>query len=199
MRLFKKSKSPEILKKISGTANRFKYLTVFMLLSCLLIDPMVGTFTWMHYKKTLVKKDVQKKINKGIDQDKLVLLQFSKKETETELRWSHPREFEYNHKMYDIVETKTEGDTVYYWCWYDHEETMLKREMEKVADKALGKDCKIGNETAILMSIAKNLYFPFLWNGDVSVPDILCHQDILFYHLYSQILFQPPTPPPQLS
>jgi hypothetical protein len=189
MRLFKKS----------NLADHFRYPTVFLLLSCLLIDPMTGAFTWLHYKKAVIKKEVKKHIIDGIEKDELVLLKFSKKETETELLWSHPREFEYNHKMYDIVKTKTEGDTVYYWCWYDHEETMLKREMEKVADQALGKKQKIREEIALLISFSKTLYFPFSFNSDVIILDFLCNQVDLFYDLYSQIFVKPPTPPPQLS
>ena len=180
-------------------AGNLKYLSVFILLSCLLIDPMVGPFTWMHYKKALVKKDVQKKIDEGIDQNKLVVLKFSKQETQTELRWSHPGEFEYNRKMYDIVETKTVGNTVYYKCWYDHEETMLNQKMQEVAQKALGKDPKISRKIAILFSSSQTLFGPIFFSGDVSIPEILCQKAGLFHHLYSQILFKPPTPPPQLS
>lgn len=199
MRLFTESASLILPKRTRILADKLKFLTVFMLLSCLLIDPMVGTFTWIHYKKSLVKREVQKQINQGIDENKLVVLKFSKQETQTELRWSHPREFEYKQKMYDIVETKTVGDTVYYKCWYDHEETMLNRQLEEAAEQIFEKSPKISNEIAILMSSSYTLYCPFSLYEDISIPKFLCHQVDLFYDLYSQILAKPPTPPPQLS
>lgn len=180
-------------------ADILKSLTVILLLSCLLIDPMISAFTWLQYKKTVVKKEVKRQINEGMDKDELVLLIFSKEETQTKLRWEHPREFEYNHKMYDIVKTKTVGDTVYYWCWYDHEETMLNRQLEEVADQALGKSQKTRKEIAPLMPYFKTLYCLFSFHSVVSIPQLLSERMDLFYHLYSKVFIQPPTPPPQLS
>lgn len=197
MRLLKESTPYRLLKRKTDTAVTLKSITVIILLSSLLIDPMVGTLTWLHYKKSVVKKEVKRHIIKGIDNDNLVLLKFSKQETQTELRWSHPGEFEYDRKMFDIVKTKTEGDTVYYWCWYDHEETMLNRKLENIADQALGKSPNVRKEIALLISPSKILYFPFSFSSDLSIPDFLCNQVDLFYSLSSQIFFKPPTPPPQ--
>jgi hypothetical protein len=180
-------------------ADTFKGIIVFVLLSCLLVDPMVGNFTWLHYKKIMVQKEVKRHIIQGMDKDNLVLLKFSKQETQTKLIWSHPGEFEYNRKMYDIVETKTMGNTVYYWCWYDHEETMLKRQLEEVADRALGKSPKFKKEIAPLIPYFKTLYCLFYSHGNISIPQVWYKQVGLSYHLYSQILIQPPTPPPQIS
>jgi len=199
MKLFKKSALPAVLKRKISTLESFKSIVVFVLLSCLLVDPMIGTFTWLHYKKTMVKKEVERQILEGIDKDELIIFKFSKEETRTKLRWEHPREFEYNHKMYDIVETKTVGNTVYYHCYYDHEETMLNRELEELAKKALGEKPKIRKEIMLLTPHFKSLYCLFSFHGEVSISRLIYKQAGLFYHLYSQILIQPPTPPPQLS
>jgi hypothetical protein len=197
MRLLTGFSSFRLAQRKMRTAETSKRLIVFLALSCLLVDPMVSTFTWLHYKKAMVKKEVKRRIVEGIDRDELVLLKFSKKETKTKLRWSHPKEFEYNHKMYDIVETKTEEDTVYYWCWYDHEETMLNRHLEEVAHQALGKGPKIRKEGLLLIPQFKSLYFLFSFLNDVSIPYFLCERVDLFIGLSSQILIQPPSPPPQ--
>jgi len=199
MRLFAKSVLPELPIRTKTTDTSFKSIIACLLLSCLFVDPIVGAFTWIHQKKRNIKREVKRQIIEGIDKDKLVLLKFSKEETKTKLRWEHSREFEYEHKMYDIVETKIVGDTVYYWCWYDHEETMLNRQLEDLANQALGKNPKARPEIILVISFFKSLYCTFSLNGDVSIPRLFYRQDVLFCHIYSQNFIQPPTPPPELS
>jgi hypothetical protein len=184
---------------ISSLASTFKSTTVFLLLSCLLLDPIVGTFTWLHYKKAIVKKEVQQQIDDGIDTSKLVLLKFTEEETRTQLRWEHSREFEYKNKMYDIVEITTVGDMFYYHCWYDHEETMLNRQMEEIAGQVLGNDPSVLIEPVHTHSSLKSLYCLFSCDQDMPSPELLNKQSSLFSYLFSQISVNPPTPPPQSS
>jgi hypothetical protein len=172
-------------------------LITFILFSCVLFDPVVGTYTWFQYKKRMIKQEVQEQIKAGIDQSELVLLQFSKKDIRTKLRWEHAREFEYNHRMYDIVETKTAGDTVYYWCWYDHMETMLNLKMEELASQKLKNSGKSKSEQAFLASSLKSLYCTFAFNLNISIVKSLIKPSDKFSQSYSQIRIQPPTPPPQ--
>ncbi len=179
--------------------DTFKSIITGLLLSCVLVDPVVATFTWLHYQKTIVKKEVNRQIIAGIDKDDLVLLKFSKEDAQTKLRWEHSKEFEYNHQMYDVVETMTLGDTIYYWCWWDREESKLNRQLEELAAQALVKDSKIREKLERLISCFKSLYCTFSFNWNVSVPELLYKQFCLFSYLYSSIIIQPPTPPPQLS
>ncbi len=180
-----------------SAVSLIKNMSVFLLLFCFLVDPIARNLTWLHYRKAVVKKEVQRQIDDGMDKSKLVVLQFSKEETKTELRWEHASEFEYNHKMYDIVEIKTVGDTVYYRCWYDHEETILNRQLEKLADQVLGNDPAFRIGVALLGSFTESMYCLFSFDHDVPVPELLKTQYGLFLYLFSQITLQPPTPPPQ--
>jgi uncharacterized protein (DUF952 family) len=177
----------------------FKSIITGLLLCCVLIDPVVATFTWLHYQKTVVKKEVNRQIIAGIDNDDLILLKFSKEEAQTKLRWEHSKEFEYNQHMYDVVETVTLGDTVYYWCWPDQKETKLNRQLEKLSAQALGKDHKIREKYERLISFFNSLYYTAFFNWNVSIPKLFCRQLCLFFDLYSSIRIPPPTPPPQLS
>ena len=178
-------------------ASTLKNTTVFLLLSCLLLGPAAGTFMWLHYKKSIVKKEVQQQIDDGIDEGKLVLFRFTEEETRTKLRWEHSREFEYQNKMYDIVEIKTVGDLFYYYCWYDHEETMLNRQIEELAGQATGSDPSVVIEPVITHSFLKSLYCLFFWDQDMRSPGLLNRESGLFLFLFSQIILNPPTPPPQ--
>jgi len=170
---------------------------ILILLFCILFDPVVGTYTWLHYKKAVVKQDVQRKIDEGIDQSRLVLLKFTREEIQTEVRWEHAREFEYKYKMYDVVRAESDGETFYYWCWYDHEETMLNRQMDALAAQAAVTYPRNGKERALLASNQEMLYCVFLINWNFSLNQLLNKPSGLISHLYPQIHIQPPKPPPQ--
>lgn len=174
-------------------------LIIFSLLFCILFDPVIGAYTWLQYKKAVIKQEVKSQINDGIDQSKLVLLEFTQDEIQTELRWEHSREFEYNHKMYDVVRTEADSDTVYYWCWYDHEETMLNRKLDELTDQAAKNNPKSREEQALLVSNQETLYCMFSFNWNFSLCELLNKPSGLFSHLCPQIYSQPPTPPPQFT
>jgi len=198
MKIFKESALLPLPKAAAGMAGRFNGLIVFLLLACLSIDPAAGTFTWLHYRKTAVKKEVQKHIVEGIDRGQLVRLEFSREETQTELRWEHAGEFEYEGRMYDIVETKTVGDTVYYWCWYDHEETMLNRQLRAEADRTVGRKTGIAEEAAPPVSQLKSRYVTlFPAHLSLSISESVHKPLCLFYCFHTQIIIHPPTPPPR--
>lgn len=44
--------------------------------------------------------------------------------------------------MYDIVETIKQGDSIFYYCWWDHQETKLNKELAKLLSYFLGNDSK---------------------------------------------------------
>jgi len=113
---------------------------LFGLICILLVlaDSVGSMMLWLQWKIDGVKAQVESHIISTVSEDKLVLLKFSKEESEMLVRWEHPREFEYKRQMYDVVRKKTVGDTIYFWCWWDREETQLKREMERIASRFLG-------------------------------------------------------------
>lgn len=86
-------------------------LLAFPLALCLLANPIIGEFIRLSLRKAAVRavrREVEKHIVAGIDENNLILFKFSVEESQTRLRWEHPREFEYNREMYDIVETWTD-------------------------------------------------------------------------------------------
>jgi hypothetical protein len=176
-----------------------KTTSVILLLICFLFDPLARNFTWLHYRKVMVKKEVQRQIDDGMDKNKLVVFKFSQEDTKTKLRWEQASEFEYNHKMYDVVETEIIGDAVYYQCWYDHEETMLISQLEELACQVMGNNPAFRIEGALLEFFSESLYCLFSFDYDIPVPELLNKQSGLFSYLFSQILLQPPKPPPQSS
>lgn len=91
----------------------------FILLTFILFTQLAGAYLWLQQKKLVVKSQVKTRLTKETEGERKVLLKFTLEESRTKLRWEHAGEFEYNTQMYDIVRTKTVGDSVYYWCWRD--------------------------------------------------------------------------------
>ena len=125
----------------------------------MLIAPAVVTYTWIQQRKRAVKKEVKWKMIAGIDKSELVLLKFSKKETETKLQWKHSKEFEYNNQMYDIVDKITTKDSIKYWCWWDFEETKLNQQLSKLLANVYQTDIPTKEKQSQVIEFYKSLYF----------------------------------------
>jgi len=188
-----------VLEGTTDTVDTHKNIIMGLLVFCLLVDPVVATFTWLHCQKTAVKREVKRQMIAGFDKDELVIFQFTKEEVRTELRWEHPQEFEYEQQMYDVVIRMTVGNTVYFWCWLDHEETKLNRRMEKLTAQTFRTDHDSRDKHERMISFFKSLYCPVYSDWYGPTPSSLAKQFCPFLDLYASITIQPPTPPPQRS
>lgn len=108
-----------------------------ILLALSLVAPFLGTGGWLHKEKCARRNEVKHQILAGMDKADLVLLKFSQKQVNTELRWEHAGEFEYQSQMYDIVESSLQGDSIYYWCWADQAETVINQRLDDLIEMAL--------------------------------------------------------------
>lgn len=120
--------------------------------------PFYGTWTWLEHQKKKVKKAVKWRIIEGIDRSELVLLSFTRQESEVLLRWVHSREFEYNDEMYDVVESSIDEDSARYWCWWDYEETKLNRELRGIVSSLFGKSSNNKDKINNLISFYRALF-----------------------------------------
>ena len=147
-------------------------------------------------EKYAIKKEVKWKMIAGIDKEELVLLTFSREETETKLNWKHSREFEYNGEMYDIVETLEQNDSIAYWCWWDHEETKLNRQLSDLIDQTAGQSQQNKQNKQHLFQFLNSIYFTEV--NDWEFYDSSGHPShhSVYLNLYSSLHFPPSTPPP---
>lgn len=144
----------------------------------------------------MVRKDIKERIITGLDKDELVLLKFSTLSAQRELKWKDSKEFEYNHQMYDVVEKNIKGDSIFYWCWWDDEETKLEKQLENLVANALGVDQQSRLKQKQLINYFKLLFCPSGLEYQESFAQIsknyFCNQLVI----YSSPLWPPPTPPP---
>jgi hypothetical protein len=158
--------------------------------------PFVGTYIWLQHEHAEVKKVVREKLEEGFEPKELVTLIFIEEEL-SQIRWEHEQEFEFQGQMYDVVEKKEQGDSTIFICWWDHEETQLKKELNQLLagqqnDFPLNKDSQ--NR---LTTFGKALYaYPVLSSKKIG-PSFLKEANFLPYLSYPSCFPQsPPTPPP---
>jgi hypothetical protein len=169
------------------------------LVALLLLEPSVGAFPWLHFKRAMLKKEIARHITQGIDSDQLVVLRFSKEDAGTLLRWEQSGEFEYKGQMYDVVEAWTVGGTLFYRCYRDREETKLNNRLKEFSERVLEGPLKIVQRADPWSGSAKVLFPAGADEEIISTPGFSPHQVRALADAYSSIIIPPPTPPPRRS
>ncbi|WP_452230171.1 MULTISPECIES: hypothetical protein [unclassified Lacinutrix] len=172
-------------------------ITGILLLFCL-ITPVVSTFTFLHFQKRRVRREVKGKMITGINKNELVLLKFTEAETQTEIRWEHSKEFEFKGQMYDIVEKHVEGDNTYYWCWWDHEETKLNKQLDRLLTNVLGNIQKRQEKKNQLTDFFKKLFHENQENH-LAITSKQEKKHFSYTEGFSTFYHAPPIPPPRFS
>lgn len=136
----------------------------------------------------------------GMDQEELVLLKFSKKDAETKLRWEHAKEFEYKGQMYDIVSAEIRGDSIFYRCWWDYEETNLNKKLKKLVASAFDRDEDTQKAKKNLHKYLWSFFCtaPFSWQATPLQKAGIAYQDTMHSTIFNSVLISPLTPPPRL-
>lgn len=172
---------------------------LFLLLSFLMfLDPNLGKYLWLQHQKESVKQKVAEKINRGLEQEKLVLFKLGFEEVKTKLRWLSSHEFELNDELYDVVEAAVDEGAVFLWCWADREETRLRREIDRVISQSLGKEKEAWAKQDEVSSVSR--YWPLLprpWLRP-GKPQLVAFIYWLLCPDYFYLSLQPPKPPPRL-
>lgn len=52
------------------------------------------------------------------------------------LHWEHSREFAYGGQMYDVLERRVEGDSLFLRCYWDEAESALKRQARRLQQQS---------------------------------------------------------------
>lgn len=163
-----------------------------------LLAPIAVTFTFLHYRKNQVREGISQQIKVGIDKDELILLKFSEEESKNKLQWKHLKEFKFKNEMYDIVKSRIKGDSIYYWCWKDNEETKIDNKLNELTSLALGDDPPSRNSKKQFLHFYKLLFYT-----DKNLPSNVQFQPKQehFFYSFNSVIFSPSPlhPPPQLS
>lgn len=107
----------------------------------------------------MVKKEVKQNIIAGINKSELQILQFHHQEVEQKVEWEHSKEFEFEGKMYDVVEKEIINDSIRFFCWLDEEETELNRRLKSLLTDVYQKDVPLKLKNDLVLDFYKSLFF----------------------------------------
>lgn len=169
-----------------------------VLIACLLIHPAIGAVTWAHFEKAAVKREVSERLRRGVEEGELVVLVFPRGKVRPPLNWESSREFEYQGRMYDLVETLVVGDSVVYKCLRDDEETRLNNRLKELALRESGEVLDPGSDGGRLDGRSMTSHGAIVSDG--RIPNSGWHR---FGHPFrvdpSSVALSPPTPPPRAA
>lgn len=93
---------------------------------------MAGWYSIFAICKWEIKKSIKSQVKKRIPNSKLTVIRISKASARR-LNWiEQGKEFEYGHRMYDIVRMETYAGGINYYCIDDEEEKQLFRFLDKM-------------------------------------------------------------------
>jgi hypothetical protein len=178
------------------TQLKRKFVTI--LLFTTLVAPLVVTTGWLNYKKYQLKRTIKHQMIAGIEKEKLVLLVVDDT-NRGDLEWEHSREFEFEGEMYDVVYTEVTGDTTKYWCWLDHEETDLNKQLSTALTDFFDNNPEKKANESFLVHLYKSLFFERIPQVKLFRYHGKPHQHQPHGYLcYSSLSQRPLTPPPRM-
>lgn len=133
----------------------------------------------------------------GMPRDMLVLLKFTEEEKTSRLRWKHSREFEFEGEMYDICDRETRGDTTFYWCFHDREETQLNRQLAALLDFALKRDARRHDKQQHFSNFYLSLFYTEFREEDNFNLYSIRHTGEYVQPGYQSVMHPPLLPPPK--
>jgi hypothetical protein len=137
------------------------------------------------------------KIKKAIPVEEQLPWTFSLADAAHKLDWKHSREFGYKGEMYDIIRTSYHGDSVTYWCYWDREETKLRKQRNLIVFNLLGPSPLERNQQNTISVFFRSLYFSTLPLSPTNPAIIDVRRCITPYHpLHSEYHSDPHSPPP---
>ncbi len=167
--------------------------SILLILS--LAVPFGGSFIVLQFQKQLIKKEIKNRIISGMDRNDLVVLKFTKSESENKLKWEESKEFEYGGEMYDVVESESNGDTITYWCWLDRAETKLNRQLNDLSARAAEQNPWNKENLRRITTFLQSLYSPSRFDLDEFAKFRFAPR-FTINSFYSSICRPPPIPPP---
>ncbi|MBR9919988.1 MAG: hypothetical protein GYB31_04055 [Bacteroidetes bacterium] len=169
-----------------------KILGILLLASLLL--PLGGTWIWLKHHRSQIRQEVKTMLKGGADKKELVELAFSLEDADAKLHWEHSGEFEFDDQMYDVVESEVKGDSIFYLCWWDHAETRVKKNLERLLAGQWQQDPLKKNGQKRLLDFYKSLYLLETVSADFILP--LSGNTPAFreqyYHSPEQVPLSPP-------
>lgn len=147
------------------------------------------------------REEISQLITDGIPEDMLKLLRFSKNDFENGtagFEWIEDDEIRIDEKLFDIVKKDVKGDSIYLYCIYDENESVLYANMEIIMDRLIKDDPdKARDLQSFSFSISQFYSKPSDIYNNSRAPGDMSY----FFNIPSKLIereYIPPTPPPRV-
>lgn len=170
-------------------------ITGIFLLICL-VAPVLTTFSWLHFQKIRVRREVKILLEGYVKKEALTLLTFSKEAAACHLSWKDDKEFEYEGQMYDVEKREIHGDSILYWCWWDQEESSLNKKLKELLHFTASKNSNARESRERLLTFYFSLYFSTGSSID-SILNEITQDPFSYAFFWKPIAHPPPGPPPK--
>lgn len=164
-----------------------------------LVNPIYYAYVGHYVALKKIKKEVKTNLIFNTPKEDLVTFQFTiGSEKFKSLDWKHSQEFEFQGKMYDIVEADTVNDVVHYLCFPDKQETALNNEFKQLLNERYAKDEPTNNKQRMLSNFVKSLFLQESEEEKLFVVKINTEYNIHFKGIKPSEFIKMNSPPPQL-
>lgn len=166
---------------------------ILLLLTSIL--PFVGIIGVYKYQQLSIRHKAKQHILSVTDRSDLVFFRFQKNDVE-KLEWERSDEFEFEGNMYDVVETYQKGDSIYYWCWPDKQETALNRQLDRLLADLFEQDETRKNTSHTFLLLIKTPFINWAESTYIATKSTTIFR-IADRQSLPSIFSAPPVPPPQ--
>ena len=89
---------------------------------------------WLSMERRQIQKHVRNQILPTLDESELISFTVLCMDSALFFDWEHAKEFEFQGKMYDIVQRNTHEDSITYLVWQDDKETAVNLRIKRLAN-----------------------------------------------------------------
>jgi hypothetical protein len=169
-----------------------------ILLLVAIMAPLSFAFMSYRFQLKLIKREVKQQLIQETNRTDLVALSFDIYSPEFKgLRWEHDREFEFNEKMYDIVDADTSGHIIHFLCFPDKQETALNQLFNKKLEDRYANDQPAKNRANQMLALIYGLYFLEIEIDDQNYTNYITQQYACYEQNYQTVSLELPSPPPK--
>jgi len=143
-----------------------------VLIALLLLQSVISMFVY-DIKLKQIKRSVKWAYLNERSNDELALVKVAKSleiNSNAVFRRVHSKEFEFLGEMYDIVRQSDKGDTTYYYCFHDREETQLAQKIHEQLVNLLAQNNSTSKQEKKAWDFYQLKYLPIDYWQSAAIP-----------------------------
>ncbi|MCX7861445.1 MAG: hypothetical protein N2449_00420 [Bacteroidales bacterium] len=158
-----------------------------------LFSPLLLSYIVFSILKFQLKEEFKTQILNTCDKSKLLIIKVENSQL-SKIKWENDHEFEIANQMYDVIDSKRNADTTYFWVWHDEKESYLNKEFTSFIHSLLQHDAQKRHKSKLMLDLLKLTFIvadAFKVVLDTNMVTMIC--DIFFeYVVYQKTIEFPP-------